>query len=53
MQVYKFVKLNPFGIIIDVLPNDLQYEKLIVPCFEECDETFCNKVKSRYLNKKR
>jgi hypothetical protein len=41
MRVYKFVELNPFSIIKDVLPNDLWYAKLIAPCFVECDETFC------------
>jgi hypothetical protein len=53
MRVYKFVKLNPFGSITNVFPNDLQYAKFIAPCSAECDETFCNKVKSRSLNKKR
>jgi hypothetical protein len=33
MWVYKFVELNPFGNIIDVLPNDLQYAELIAQCF--------------------
>jgi hypothetical protein len=53
MWVYKFVKLNHFGSIIDVLPNDPQCAKLIVPCSIKCDETFCNIVQSRSLNKKR
>jgi hypothetical protein len=53
MWVYKFVNLNPFGSIIDVLPDDLRYAKLIAFCFVECDETFYNKVKSKSLNKKR
>jgi hypothetical protein len=26
---------------------------LITLCFAECDETFCNRMKSRFLNKKR
>jgi hypothetical protein len=42
--VYKFVKLNPFGSIIDVFFDDLWYAKLIAPCFVECDESFCNRV---------
>jgi hypothetical protein len=53
MRVYKFVELNLFGIIKDVLPNDLWYAKLIAPCFVECDETFCNRVKMKFLNKKK
>ncbi len=53
MRVYKFVELNPLGIIKDVLPNDLRYEKLIAPCFVECFETFCNRMKLKSLNKKR
>jgi hypothetical protein len=53
MWVYKFVKLNPFGSITNVFPDDLRSTKFIVPCSAECDETFCNKVKSRSLNKKR
>jgi hypothetical protein len=53
MQVYKFIELNIFGSITYVLPDDLQYAKLIASCFTKCDETFCNKVKLRFLNKKR
>ncbi len=53
MCVYKFVELNPFGSIIDVLPNDPWYAKLIAPCFMECDEMFCNRVKLRFINKKK
>jgi hypothetical protein len=52
MRVYKFVELNSFGSNRDVLPNDLRYVKLIIR-FVKCDETFCNKVKLRSLNKKR
>jgi hypothetical protein len=52
MRVYKFVELNSFGSSRDVLPNDLRYVKLIIR-FVKCDETFCNKVKLRSLNKKR
>ncbi len=53
MHVYKFVELNPFGNITNVLPNDLRYAEFIAPCSAECDETFCTKVKSRSSNKKR
>jgi hypothetical protein len=52
-QVYKFVELNPFGCITDVPLGDRQYEKLNASYFVKCDETFYNKVKSRYVNKKR
>ncbi len=52
MQVYKFIKLNPFGSITDLLIDNLWYAKLIVSCFTKCDETFCNRVKSRSLNKR-
>ncbi len=53
MWVYKFVELNPFGSITDLLPNDPWYVKLIAPCSTKCDEIFCNKVKSKSQNKKR
>ncbi len=53
MWVYKFVELNPFDCIMDVPPIDLQYEKLNARCSAKCNETFCNKVKSRFVNKKR
>jgi hypothetical protein len=53
MWVYKFVKLNPFGSISDVLPNDPWYEKLITFCSTKCDETLFNTMKSRSINKKR
>ncbi len=53
MQVYKFIELNSFGSITDVLPNDLGYAKLIVSCSVKCDETIFNIVKSRHQNKKR
>lgn len=43
MQVYKFIKLNPFGSITDMFPSDRQYEKLNVCCSTKRDETFCNK----------
>jgi hypothetical protein len=53
MQVYKFVELNPFSSITNVLPDDPWYTKLIAFCSTKCDETFCNKVKLRYVNKKK
>jgi hypothetical protein len=53
MRVYKFVELNPIGSIIDVLLDDHQYAKLIAFCSTKCDETFCNRVKSRSVNKNR
>jgi hypothetical protein len=53
MWVYKFVKLNPFDSIMNVPPSDPQYEKLNACCFAKCDETFCNKIKSRFVNKKK
>jgi hypothetical protein len=43
----------PFSAIIDVLPNDPQYAKLITPCFAKCDEMFCNQMKPKSLNKRR
>ncbi len=42
MQVYTFVELNPLGSITNVLLDDPHYSKLIVSCFVECDDTFCN-----------
>jgi hypothetical protein len=36
-----------------VPPIDLQYEKLNACCSAKNDETFCNKVKSKFVNKKR
>jgi hypothetical protein len=53
MQVYKFIELNPFGSIIDVLLGDSQYQKLDAHCFPKCDETLCNRMKSRFTNKKK
>ncbi len=53
MQVYKFVELNPFGSITNVPPDDPQYEKLNAHCSMKCDETICNKVKSKFVNKNR
>jgi hypothetical protein len=53
MRVYKFVELNPFSNITDVFLDDLRYAKSIALCPTKCDETFCNKVKSRSLNKKK
>jgi hypothetical protein len=53
MWVYKFVELNPFRSIIDVLPDDLWYAKLITLCSTKCDETFCNRMKLGTLNKKK
>jgi hypothetical protein len=53
MQVYKFVELNPFGSIMDMPLGDPRYEKLNARCFIKCHETFCNKVKSKYVNKNR
>jgi hypothetical protein len=52
MRVCKFEELNPFGSIMDALPNDPRYAKLITMCSTECDEMFCNKVKLRSLNLK-
>jgi hypothetical protein len=43
MRVYKFIKLNPFGSIMDLILGDLHYAKLNVCCSTKCDETFCNK----------
>jgi hypothetical protein len=53
MYVYKFVELNPFGSITNVPPDDPQYEKLNAHCSMKCDETICNKVKSKFVNKNR
>jgi hypothetical protein len=52
MWVYKFVGLNPFGNITDVPPGDPWYEKLNVHCSAKCNETFYNKVKLKFINKK-
>jgi hypothetical protein len=52
MQVYKIFKLNPFGSIANVLPDDVWYAKLNACCFAKCDAFFCNRVKSRFVNKK-
>lgn len=49
----KFVELNPFDSITNVPPNDPHYEKLNGRCSMKCDETFCNKIKLRFINKKR
>ncbi len=53
MWIYKFVELDPFGKITDMALGDPRYEKLNVHCFAKCDEILCNKVKSRFVNKKR
>ncbi len=53
LQVYKFVKLNPFNSITNVPFGDLRYEKLNACCSAKCDETFCNKVKLRFVDKKK
>ncbi len=53
MWVYKFVELNPFSSTTDMPPNDPRYENLNARCYVKCDETFCNKVKSKFVNKKR
>ncbi len=53
MQVYKFVELNPFSSITKVPLGDPWYLKLNVCCFAKCDETFCNKVKLKFVTKKR
>jgi hypothetical protein len=50
MWVYKFVELNPFSSIIGLLPDDLWYPKSIAPYSTKCDETFCNKMKSKSTN---
>jgi hypothetical protein len=52
MQVYKFVELNPFGSIVNVLLDDIRYAKLNACCFVKCDEFLCNRVKLRFVNKK-
>ncbi len=51
MRDYKFVELNPFSSIMDMLFGDLRYEKLDACYFAKCNEIFCNKVKSRFVNK--
>jgi hypothetical protein len=53
MQVYKFVELNPFGSIMKVPLGGPWYEKLNVCRFAKCNETFCNKIKLEFVNKKR
>jgi hypothetical protein len=53
MWVYKFVELNPFGSITNLPPSDPHYEKLNAHCSMKCDETICNKVKYKFVNKKR
>ncbi len=53
MQVYKFVKCNPFKRIRHVFPFNLQYEKLAKPCSSKCNDKFCNRMKSKLANKKR
>jgi hypothetical protein len=50
MRVYKYLELNPFDNIMDMFLGDLQYAKLNVNCFAKCDEFFCNKVKTRFIN---
>ncbi len=45
MQVYKFVKLNPFGSITDVLPNDPKYANLNALVLPNVMKLFCNVVK--------
>jgi hypothetical protein len=52
MRVYTFVGSNPFGGIMYVPLGDFRCEKLNVHCSTKCDETFYNKVKSRFINKK-
>jgi hypothetical protein len=44
--------LHPFDTITDVLPNEPQYEKLDACCSIKCDEKYCNKMKSKSINKK-
>ncbi len=53
MRVYKYEELNPFSNITNVPLGDPWYGKLNVCCSTKCDETFCNKVESRFVNKKR
>jgi hypothetical protein len=53
MRVHKYVELNHFGSITNVLLDDPKYAKLITLCSIECDETFYNKVTLRSLNKKK
>jgi hypothetical protein len=53
MQVFKFVELNYVGSVANVLPNDFRYAKLNACCFAKCDELFRNRVKSRFVNKKK
>jgi len=37
---------------MDMPLGDLRYEKLNAQCSAKCNETFCNKVKLRFINKK-
>jgi hypothetical protein len=53
MWVYKFVKLSSLGSTTNMLLGDLWYAKLNVHCFPKCDEFFCNRIKSRSINKKK
>jgi len=52
MQVCKFVECNPFGRIENVFPFDHWYEKLAEPCSSKCNDIFCNRMKSKPINKK-
>jgi hypothetical protein len=52
MRIYKFLELNPFGSITDVALGDPRYEKLNACCSAKCNETFYNKIKLRFVNKK-
>jgi hypothetical protein len=53
MWVYNFLGLYPFDNIMDMPTGNPQYEKLNVRYSAKCDETFYNKIKSRFVNKKR
>jgi hypothetical protein len=53
MWVYNFLGLYPFNNIMDMPTGNPQYEKLNVRYSAKCDETFYNKIKSRFVNKKR
>jgi hypothetical protein len=53
MHVYKLVELHTFDTITNVLPNEPRYEKLDACCSIKCDETYCNKMKSKFVNKKK
>ncbi len=48
MWVCKFVELNPFNCIMNMLLGDPRYEKLNAHCFAKCNETFCNKVNLKF-----